>query len=94
MVDDKIEIPEGSTLNVEDRPNVALCPMCTNPLESAPDNYIYKKTEPDTRWFYCPDCDCHYGYHRMKGKWKVSPHDLNINDTVREHFGLPPIGEE
>ena len=93
MINDKIELDENSNLNVEGKPNAPLCPMCVEPISTAPEGYMYRKMEPDTRWFYCGACDCHYGYHRMKKTWKVSPHDLDTNNTVREHFGLPTIEE-
>ena len=44
--------------------------------------------------FWCEDCQCHLGYHRMKKKWKVDPYDLNANDKVRAYFGLGPVDEE
>ena len=94
MIIDELEIPADSTLNVEGKANVALCPMCTEELSNAPDSYIYKRNNPDTRWFYCTTCDCHLGYHRMKGAWKVDPHDLNTNDTIRGYFGLGPAEEQ
>ncbi len=96
MIDsERLEIPADSTLNIEGKPNVPLCPMCTEslnpPLESG---YTYKRNNPDTRWFWCEDCQCHLGYHRMKKKWKVDPYDLNANDKVRAYFGLGPVDEE
>ncbi len=93
MVDtDALELPADSNLNVEGRPNVALCPMCTEVLDSPPDPYyIYKRNNPDTRWFWCTTCKCHLGYHRMRKKWKVDPYDLNSNETVRGYFGLGPV---
>ena len=93
MTDDRIELSEESNLNIEGKPNAPLCPMCTEVLVNAGKNYHYSKSEPDTRWFLCPDCDCHYGYHRMKGVWKVSPHDLDVNDKVRGYYGLPSVEE-
>ena len=91
MIDeDMLEIPEDSTLNLEGKPNVPLCPMCTEILEGTKAGYVYKRINPDTRWFWCPECECHLGYHRMKKKWKVDPYDLDSNDKVRGHFGLPP----
>jgi hypothetical protein len=93
MVNDKLEIPADSTLNVEGKPNVPLCPMCTGVLEDAPKTYRYRRVNPDTRWFVCPECECHLGYHRMKKKWKVDPYDLDKNEKVRGYFGLPPAEE-
>lgn len=96
MIDpEKLEIPADSTLNIEGKPNVPLCPMCTEILEPPKErNYVYKRMNPDTRWFWCPDCECHLGYHRMKKKWKVDPYDLDANSKVREYFGLEPVETE
>ena len=92
MVDDvKLEIPADSTLNIEGKPNVALCPMCTEVLESAAAAYLYKRNLPDTRWFWCPVCECHLGYHRMKKKWDVDPYELEENEKLRAYFGLGPV---
>ncbi len=90
---EKLEIPADSTLNIEGKRNVPLCPMCTDELANADRNYDYKRTNPDTRWFYCEACECHLGYHRMKKKWKVDPYDLDRNGPVRAYFGLDPIEE-
>jgi hypothetical protein len=90
---DKLELPADSDLNIEGKPNVPLCPMCTEVLENTERNYDYKRNNPDTRWFFCPECKCHLGFHRMKRKWKVSPYDLENNSVVREFFGLPPVEE-
>lgn len=95
MIDeDKLEIPADSTLNIEGRPNVPLCPMCTEILDVADRNYTYKRNNPDTRWFWCEECECHLGYHRMKRSWKVDPYDLDANNKVRAYFGLPPAEEQ
>ena len=97
MVDlELLELPADSTLNIEGKPNVPLCPMCAEILGPTPegDQYMYKKTNPDTRWFWCPACECHLGYHRMKMKWKVDPYDLNTNNKLRGYFGLPLVKEE
>lgn len=92
MVDsEKLEIPADSNLNIEGKPNVPLCPMCTAILENADKAYDYRRNNPDTRWFWCPDCECHLGYHRMKAKWKIDPYDLDSNDKVRGYFGLEPV---
>lgn len=91
MIDEQLEIPADSTLNVEGKENVALCPMCAEPLADAPRDYAYKKNNPDTRWFFCAECGCHIGYHRMKKKWKVDPYDLDGNNKVRAYFGLDPV---
>jgi hypothetical protein len=91
MVNEKLEIPADNTLNVEGKPNVPLCPICTGVLEDAARDYSYKRNNPDTRWFFCAECGCHLGYHRMKKKWKVDPYDLNDNNKVRAYFGLDPV---
>ena len=91
MADTDIELPEDSTLNVEGIPNVPVCPICTSILEGVHKSYSYRRINPDTRWFFCPECECHLGYHRMKGRWKVDPYDLDVNNKIREHFGLDPI---
>ena len=88
---DELEIPADSTLNIEGKPNVPLCPMCTGVLENAEKEYDYKRNNPDTRWFWCEECECHLGYHRMKKKWKVDPYDLEDNNKVRAYFGLGPV---
>lgn len=95
MVDDFIiELPKDSNLNAEGKANVPLCPLCTTELDNATDTYAYKRHNPDTRWFWCPECECHLGYHRMRGGWKVDPYDLNTNAKIREYFGLGPAEEQ
>ncbi len=88
---DELEIPADSTLNIEGKPNVPLCPMCTTVLEPATSTYAYKRNNPDTRWFFCPECSCHLGYHRMRKTWKVDPYDLDSNNKIRGYFGLAPV---
>lgn len=61
---------------------------CEAELQDAPDDYQFKKLNPDTRWFVCPDCDAHWGYHRMKGTWKVDPYDYTHNPRVKHILGL------
>ena len=94
MNDTLIELPESSTLNAEGKPNVPLCPLCAGVINDADRKYAYNRHNPDTRWFWCADCECHLGYHRMKGKWKIDPYDLNTNTKIREYFGLGPAEEE
>ncbi len=86
-----IELPENSTLNIEGIPNVPVCPICTSVLGGVQKGYRYQRVNPDTRWFFCSECDCHLGYHRMKGRWKIDPYDLDYNNKLREHFGLDPV---
>lgn len=89
MVDsEKLEIPADSTLNIPGKPNVPICPLCTEVLEDADRNYVYRRHHPDTRWFWCPDCQCHLGYHRMRRKWDVDPYELEENEKLRAYFGL------
>ena len=92
---DALETSATETLNAADIENVPVCPM--NPLinlEKANSLYKYKRATPDTRWFRCPQCDCHIGYHRMKKKWVVDPYDLDYNNSLRECFGLPLVEEK
>lgn len=91
MIDDKpVDLDTGSVpTNLKDVPNVPICRVCQTILEDAAKNYKYRRLNPDTRWFRCPDCEAHYGYHRMKGSWRVSPEDYSNNSKVRERFGLP-----
>ena len=91
MAADLITLPEDTTLNVEGKANVPLCPMCTGELVNAEKGYEYRKNNPDTRWFFCETCDCHLGYHRMKKRWQVDPYDLEDNNQVRAYFGLGPV---
>ena len=85
----ELEVPEDSNLNIEGKDNVALCPICTEPLGPTLDqNYAYKRNNPDTRWFWCAHCECHLGFHRMRKSWKIDPEDLNNSTTAREYFGL------
>ena len=88
------EEPVDFGLTVEDvgnLPNVPVCPICTNVLESAETGYKYTRINPDTRWFWCADCESHVGYHRMKGSWKLDPYDYSSNNKLRERIGLPPV---
>jgi len=93
MVDELLELPSDTTLNIDGKRNVPLCPMCTEELTNAERTYKYRRMNPDTRWFFCSDCNCHLGYHRMKKKWKVDPYELDKNDKVRAYFGLDPAEE-
>ncbi len=79
--------------NVANLPNVPVCPICTSILENAARDYKYRRLNPDTRWFFCEDCESHIGYHRMKGTWRIDPYDYTNNNKLRERIGLPPTGE-
>ena len=79
--------------SIKELPNVPVCPICINVLESAPKDYKYARLNPDTRWFFCEDCETHLGYHRMKGIWKIDPYDYSSNNKLRDRIGLPPAGE-
>lgn len=61
---------------------------CEAVLQDAPANYMYKVKQPDTRWFVCTDCGAHWGYHRMKGTWRVDPFDYTDNPKVKKALGL------
>ena len=61
---------------------------CEVALEAAPRSYRYVTKNPDTRWFVCSDCGAHWGYHRMKGTWKVDPYDYTNNPKVKAALGL------
>lgn len=91
MVDESVEIDvlDELNLNIEGVPNTPICPLCTTELAKVAKDYARARIEPDTRWFWCPTCEGHLGYHRMKGKWKVDPYDLDSSSKLREHFGLP-----
>lgn len=88
MSDEKVESPLVDNLNVEGLENKPVCPVCQNYLEDADNDYEYKRLNPDTRWFWCANCDGHLGYHRMKKKWKVDPYDLNDSPAFRQFFGV------
>ncbi len=91
---DRLETPATENLNAGDIENLPVCPM--NPtvqLENADGDHMYKRANPDTRWFKCPGCDCHLGYHRMRKKWLADPFDLDTNNKLRECFGLPSVEE-
>ena len=77
-------------VEIGELPNVPVCPICTTILTSAGSDYKYTTLNPDTRWFYCEDCESHVGYHRMKGSWKIDPYDYTNNDKLRERIGLAP----
>jgi len=85
---DKIELPKDTTLNIEGVENKPVCPVCQGYLENAGTDYLYRRMNPDTRWFWCPACLGHLGFHRMKRQWKVDPYDLNTSASFRAFFGL------
>lgn len=88
MSDERIESPAADNLNVEGFDNKPVCPVCQGYLEDALEDYEYRRTNTDTRWFYCPSCEGHLGYHRMKKRWSVDPYDLNTSAAFREFFGV------
>jgi len=55
---------------------IPTCPFCDAVLQNAADSYSYKRSQPDTRWFWCPDCEAHLGHHRMRATWTIDPYDL------------------
>lgn len=61
---------------------------CDAALRDVPPHYVYKIKNPDTRWYMCSECDAHWGYHRMKGTWRVDPYDYTDNVKVRAALGL------
>jgi hypothetical protein len=89
MSDDKIDLPDDSTLNIEGLENRALCPVCQGYLEAPLEGYEMPRLNPDTRWFWCPDCEGHLGYHRMKKIWKVDHFDLYESPVFRAFFNIP-----
>jgi uncharacterized protein YlaI len=88
MRDEVLEIPNKEDLNLEHRENKPTCPVCETYLEEPDRDYEYKRLNPDTRWFWCPQCEGHLGYHRMKKRWKVDPYDLDESPAFREFFGM------
>jgi hypothetical protein len=88
MSDNDIKSPALDSLNVEGVANKPICPVCHGYLESAASDYTYKRLNPDTRWFWCENCQGHLGYHRMKKRWKVDPYDLEDSQAFRNFFGV------
>lgn len=88
MVDDVIELSDKADLNIEGKENIPVCPVCQEYLEEPDREYEYKRLNPDTRWFWCPTCEGHLGYQRMRKKWKVDPYDLKESAAFREFFGM------
>lgn len=94
MPEDILKTSVTENLNAGDIENHPVCPMNPNiPLESVGKEYRYRRLNPDTRWFRCPECDCKIGYHRMNKSWRVDPYDLDFNDKLRNCFGLPPVAD-
>ena len=91
MSDKVIETPATDSLNAEGFENKPVCPVCQTYLENAEKDYEYRRTNTDTRWFYCPSCQGHLGYHRMKKRWTVDPYDLNTSVTFREFFNIEAL---
>ena len=88
MSEEKIESPLVDKLNAEGIDNKPVCPVCQAYLESAERDYEYRRQNPDTRWFWCAACQGHLGYHRMKQRWLVDPHDLEESPVFRKFFGV------
>jgi hypothetical protein len=61
---------------------------CEAELQDVPDDYPLKRLNPDTRWYVCTECGAHWGYHRMKGNWKVDPYDYSNNPKVKAALDL------
>ena len=85
----KIELPDDNTLNLEGRENRPLCPVCESYLDSAEPEYEMRRLNPDTRWFWCDNCQGHLGYHRMRKAWKVDQIDLYESPAFRAFFNIP-----
>jgi len=77
MANEFIEISPEEAKEPGEETRRPVCPLCTSPLENAEDVYIYKRLNPDTRWFWCDTCASHLGYHRMKGRWRVPQEDFD-----------------
>jgi len=86
--EEEIVITENNPLNIEGIANKPICPVCQSYLESAPDDYAYKRMNPDTRWFWCDSCDGHLGFHRLKKRWSVDPYDLETSAAFKAFFGV------
>jgi len=93
MIDETIDTPATGSLNAGDFSNKPVCPVCQSYLEDALRDYEYRRTNTDTRWFYCTDCEGHLGYHRMKKRWTVDPYDLNTSASFREFFNIDALEE-
>lgn len=85
---EELQLPKDTTLDVEGLENRPVCPVCQEYLEDSDRDYVYRRMNPDTRWFWCPACEGHLGYHRMKRRWKVDPSDLRTSTSFRAYFGL------
>ncbi len=83
------ELEQLNNLNIPERDNVPLCPVCTQSLEYLPRSYVHARINPDTRWFHCKECEANLGYHRMKKKWYVAADDLANSVKFREILNLP-----
>lgn len=90
---EEIEIQDDNPLNIEGIENKPICPVCHGYLVDAAKDYEYRRFNPDTRWFWCDACEGHVGYHRMKKRWKVDPHDLNTSKAFQSFFGIESVEE-
>lgn len=88
MVEEKVNLPDNTSLNAEGKENKPLCPVCQGYLDDAARDYEYRRMNPDTRWFWCPTCVGHLGYHRMKKRWRVDPYDLTDSPAFSQFFGV------
>ena len=77
MNEELVEISEEQVNITEEAPKVPVCPLCVSVLSSAEYGYKYSRLNPDTRWFWCSNCEAHLGYHRMKRSWKIDPSDFD-----------------
>lgn len=91
MPDNIIDTSATDSLNAEGFENKPVCPVCQSYLSNADKSYEYRRSNPDTRWFYCSSCKGHLGYHRMKQRWTVDPYDLNTSIIFREFFGVETL---
>lgn len=77
MVEELRELSPEEVKDPGEAARVPTCPLCGSVLEKAEEGYVYKRLNPDTRWFWCETCDAHLGYHRMKARWRIDPADFD-----------------
>jgi hypothetical protein len=88
-----LSTPATDSLNIEGLANKPACPVCQSLLDDVAATYLYKRLNPDTRWFFCPSCEGHLGFHRIKASWRIDPRDLETSDAFREYFGITELEE-